>query len=209
MLASGEWFHDIAISLGRYGAGFALGNVLGLVLGVTTAHSRIARYSLGAILNFVRSTPTILLIPVAMVWLGIGEAEKVLVVAWGVLFPVWLNTHMGLSSVAKEYVWVAQSLGATKAQLYRHVYLPHTLLHVVTGARLAVATGFFALAATEAVGAFSGIGFRAFFSYQTFRTDRMIVAILTITSMAFIIDRLFVRVARRVVPWWRHAQIEG
>jgi ABC-type nitrate/sulfonate/bicarbonate transport system permease component len=209
MLASGEWLDDLGTSLGRYGAGFALGNVLGIILGLITGHSRIARYTVGSILNFARSTPTILLIPVAMVWLGIGEAAKILVITWGVLFPVWLNTHMGLAAVEKEYVWVAQSLGATKAQLYRHVYLPHTLLYIVTGARIAVATGFFALAATEAVGAFSGIGFRAFFAYQTFRTDRMIVAILTITSVAFIIDRLFVRVVQRVVPWWRHAQLEG
>src|SRR5437764_158769 len=106
MLASGEWLHDLGSSLGRYGAGFALGNVLGVGLGVITAHSRIARYTVGAILNFARSTPTILLIPVAMVWLGIGETEKILVVTWGVLFPVWLNTHMGLSAVVKEYVWV-------------------------------------------------------------------------------------------------------
>jgi ABC-type nitrate/sulfonate/bicarbonate transport system permease component len=209
MLASGEWLHDLGSSLGRFGAGFVLGNVLGVILGVVTGHSRIGRYTVGAILNFARSTPTILLIPVAMVWLGIGEAAKVLVITWGVLFPVWLNTHMGLAAVVKEYVWVAQSLGATKTQLYRHVYLPQTLLHIVTGARIAVATGFFALAATEAVGAFSGIGFRAFFSYQTFRTDRMIVAILTLTSVAFVVDRLFVRVVRRVVPWWRHAQLEG
>ena len=209
MLASGEWLHDLGSSLGRFGAGFAFGNVLGVILGVITGHSRIARYTVGAILNFARSTPTILLVPVAMVWLGIGEAAKVLVITWGVLFPVWLNTQMGLAAVEKEYVWVAQSLGATKAQLYRHVYLPHTLLHIVTGARIAVATGFFALAATEVVGAFSGIGFRAFFSYQNFRTDRMIVAILTLTSVAFVIDRLFVWVVRRVVPWWRHAQLEG
>lgn len=206
MLLSGEWLHDLGSSLGRYVAGFALGNVLGVILGAITGHSRIARYTLGAILNFARSTPTIVLIPVAMVWLGIDEAAKILVITWGVLFPVWLNTHMGLAAVEKEYVWVAQSLGATKAQLYRHVYLPHTLLYIVTGARMAVATGFFALAATEMVGAFSGIGFRAFFSYQTFRTDRMFVAILTITSVALIVDRFFVWVVRQMVPWWRNAQ---
>jgi ABC-type nitrate/sulfonate/bicarbonate transport system permease component len=206
MLASGEWQRDLASSLGRYGAGFVLGNVLGVLLGVLTGHYRIARYTVGAVLNFARSTPTIVLIPVAMVWLGIGESEKVLVVTWGVLFPVWLNTHTGLAAVEKEYVWLAQSLGATKAQLYRHVYLPHTLLHIVTGARMAVATGFFALAATEAVGAFSGIAFRAFFAYQTFRTDRMFVAILTITSLALVVDRLFVQLVRSVVPWWRSVQ---
>jgi ABC-type nitrate/sulfonate/bicarbonate transport system permease component len=208
MLASGEWFRDLGSSLGRYGAGFVLGNVLGVILGVTTGHVRIARLTLGAVLNFARSTPTIVLIPVAMVWLGIGEVAKILVVTWGVLFPVWLNTHMGLGTVRKEYVWVAQSLGATRAQLYRHVYLPHTLRYIVTGSRMAVATGFFALAATEAVGAFSGIAFRAFFAYQTFRTDRMFVAILTITSVAFVIDRLFVWVVRQSVPWWRNDQAE-
>lgn len=208
MLASGEWQRDLASSLGRYGAGFVLGNMLGVLLGVLTGHSRIARYTVGAVLNFARSTPTIVLIPVAMVWLGIGESEKVLVVTWGVLFPVWLNTHTGLVAVEKEYVWVAESLGATKAQLYRHVYLPHTALYILTGARMAVATGFFALAATEAVGAFSGIGFRAFFAYQTFRTDRMFVAILTITSVALVVDRLFVQLVRRVVPWWRNVKWE-
>jgi ABC-type nitrate/sulfonate/bicarbonate transport system permease component len=208
MVRSGEWQRDVASSLGRYGLGFVFGNLLGVLLGMLTGHSAIARHSIGVLLNFARSTPTIVLIPVAMVWLGIGESAKVLVVTWGVLFPVWLSTHTGLSAVERDYVWVAQSLGATRAQLYRHVYLPHTLLYLLTGARVAVATGFFALAATEAVGAFSGIAFRAFFSYQTFRTDRMFVAILTLTALALLVDRLFVRLVRLAVPWWRTTEWE-
>lgn len=121
----------------------------------------------------------------------------------GVTFPLWLNTHAGVSEVEREYIWAAQSLGATGWRIYLEVYVPRALPFIIAGTRMGIATGFFALAAAELAGAFSGIAFRIFYSYQLFRTDKMMVAILTIGFLGIVCDRLFVRIIRWLLPWWR------
>jgi len=134
---------------------------------------------------------------------------KDFVVTWGVTFPLWLNTHAGVSEVEREYVWAAQSLGASGWRLYSEIYIPRALPFVIAGTRMAIATGFFALAAAEMVGAFRGIAFRIFYSYQFFRTDKMMVAILTIGLLSIVSDRLFVYVMRWLLPWWKGEERVG
>jgi|ERR1043165_4556356 NitT/TauT family transport system permease protein len=203
MVRSGEWLRDLAASVSRYGLGFVLGACFGILLGVLTGRIQILRDSLSPLLNFLRSTPSVALIPLAIVWFGIGESEKVFIVTWGVTFPSWLNTHAGVSEVEREYVWAAQSLGARGWRLYSEVHIPRALPFVIAGTRMAIATGFFALAAAEMAGAFSGIAFRIFYSYQFFRTDKMMVAILTIGFLSIVSDRLFVYTMRLLLPWWK------
>jgi NitT/TauT family transport system permease protein len=203
MVESGEWGNDLRDSLFRYGIGFALGNLLGILLGMLTGRVQTFRDYLSPLLNFLRSTPSVALIPLAIVWFGIGDLQKIFVVAWGVTFPVWLNTHAGVSEVEREYVWAAQSLGARGWRIYREVYVPRALPFIITGSRMGIATAFFALAAAEMSGAFSGVAFRIFHSHQMFRTDKMMVAILTIGLLGIVCDRVFVRVMRWFLPWWK------
>jgi ABC-type nitrate/sulfonate/bicarbonate transport system, permease component len=203
MIETGEWGRDLQYSLFRYMIGFILGNLLGILLGVLTGRIQVIRDSLGPLLNFLRSTPSVALIPLAIVWFGIGEPQKIFIVTWGVTFPVWLNTFSGVSEVESEYVWAAQSLGAKKWQIYREVYFFRALPFIIAGARMGIATGFFALAAAEMGGAFEGIAFRIFNSHQMFRTDKMMVAILTIGLLGITFDRLFVFLMRWLLPWWK------
>jgi ABC-type nitrate/sulfonate/bicarbonate transport system permease component len=203
MVKSGEWLRDLGASLSRYGVGFLLGTFLGILLGILTGRIQLLRDSLSPLLNFLRSTPSVALIPLAIVWFGIGEPQKIFVVAWGVTFPLWLNTHAGVSEVEREYVWAARSLGAKGWRIYLEVYLPHALPFIIAGTRMGIATAFFALAAAEMSGAFSGVAFRIFYSYQLFRTDKMMVAILTIGFLGIVSDRVFVHVVRWLLPWWK------
>lgn len=203
MVESGEWTRDLGASLSRYGIGFLLGAFLGILLGVLTGRVQLLRDSFSPLLNFLRSTPSVALIPLAIVWFGIGESQKIFIVAWGVTFPLWLNTHAGVAEVEREYVWAARSLGAMGWRIYSEVYVPRALPFIIAGTRMGIATGFFALAAAEMAGAFSGVAFRIFYSYQLFRTDKMMVAILTIGFLGIVGDRLFVRVMRLLVPWWK------
>lgn len=202
MAKSGEWLSDLFSSLFRYLTGFILGNLLGIILGFLTGRLPIIRYSLGPLLNFLRSTPSVALIPLAIVWFGIGDLEKIFIVAWGVTFPVWLNTYSGVTEVETEYIWAAQSLGANQFQIYYEIYFHRALPFIIAGSRMSVATGFFALAASEMSGAFSGIAFRIFHSHQMFQTDKMMVAILTIGLLGIISDRIFVWTMQWLLPWW-------
>lgn len=119
MVESGEWAKDLGASLSRYGTGFVLGCLLGILLGMLTGRIQLLRDSFSPLLNFLRSTPSVALIPLAIVWFGIGESQKIFIVTWSVTFPLWLNTHAGVSEVEREYVWAAQSLGAKGWRLFQ------------------------------------------------------------------------------------------
>jgi ABC-type nitrate/sulfonate/bicarbonate transport system permease component len=208
MLIAGQWSEDLLASMGRYLCGFIIGNILGVFLGLLTGRNIGLRNALTPLLNFLRSTPSIALIPLAIVWFGIGEGEKIFIIGWGVTFPVWLNTHSGVAEIEKEYIWAARSLGSTGWDLFRSVYLFRSLPFIIAGSRTAIANGFFALAAAEMAGAFSGTAFRIFYSHQMFQTGKMMVSILTIGFLSLILDRLFVWLMRWRLPWWHGDNIE-
>lgn len=197
----GTWWKDVRYSGARYLTGYAIGNAVGIVLGFLTGRIQILNRLISPVLNYLRATPSVALVPAAIVWFGIGEMEKIFIVAWGCTFPVWINTFAGSREVETEYIWAAQTLGASGWKLYMEVYLPRALPYIVAGSRVSIATGFFALAAAEMAGAYEGIGFRIFHAHEFFRTDIMFSAILTIGLFALICDNLFVQIVRLALPW--------
>jgi NitT/TauT family transport system permease protein len=203
MLRSGELLADARASAWRWLAGFLLGNLLGLSLGLLTGRSRLARDTLGQMMNLLRCIPFIVLIPLAILWFGIDEAEKVFMVAWGVVFPVWLNAQAGIAEVEKEYVWAAQSLGAKGIRMYAEVLIPRALPFIIAGTRMGIATGVFALAAAEMAGAFSGLAYRIYYSHQMFQTEKMMAGIVTVACLGLVLDRVFVWGMRAAFPWWQ------
>lgn len=205
MARSGELMSDLQASGVRWGLGFFFGTVSGVIVGLITSRMVIARASVGPLLHFLRATPFIVLIPLAILWFGIGETEKVVLVTWGVFFPVWLNTLAGVDELEEEYVWAAQSLGIVRLRMYVEVVLPRALPFIVAGMRISIATGTFALAAAEMAGAFEGIAYRIFYSHQMFQTERMMAGIVVVGCLGFTLDRLFCWGAYRLMPWWERA----
>ena len=201
MAGSGELWGDLKASASRWGLGFVLGTALGLAGGLLFGRVRIFRETVSPLLHFARATPFIALIPLAILWFGIGELGKVLLVAWGVFFPVWLNTQSGVEGVEEEYLWAAQSLGIRASRMYTEVLFPHSLPFVLAGMRIGISTGTFALAAAEMAGAFEGLVFRIFYSHQMFQTDRMMAGIVMVGCLAFTLDRLFYWGVRTATPW--------
>jgi len=201
MAVSGLLWTDFAATGHRWLLGLLIGNVLGIALGVLTGSWRFARGSVGTLMHALRTIPFLILIPVAMLWLGLGEAEKVGIAAWGAAFPVWLNAQTSLLNVEREYVWAARSLGARNLRLVWEVHLPRSLPFLVAGLRVSIATTTFALAAAEMSGAFEGLGFRVFYTYQMFQTDKMMAGIVVISLAGLLLDRLFVLTVERLVPW--------
>ena len=201
MARSGQLLGDFKASAFRWGLGFALGTALGLADGLLSGRVRTLRETASQLLHFMRSTPTIVLIPVAILWFGIGELEKVLLVAWGVFFPVWLNAQSGVEGAEEEYVWIAQSLGIRGWRLYTEVFFPRALPFVLAGMRIGISTGTFALAAAEMAGAFEGLVFRVLYSHQMFQTEKMMAGILVVGCLGFTLDRFFYWGVRTITPW--------
>lgn len=201
MAGSGMLWLDFKATGRRWLLGLVIGNLLGVVFGLLTGSSRYARGSVGSVLHALRAVPFLIMIPIAMLWLGLGEWEKVAIAAWGAGFPVWLNAQTSMLGVEPEYVWAARSLGARGWRLLWEVHLPRCLPFLLAGLRVSIATTTFALGAAEMSGAFEGLGFRIFYAYQMFQTDKMVADIVVMSLAALILDRLFVLGTNRLMPW--------
>jgi NitT/TauT family transport system permease protein len=199
-LRSGLILHDTIASLGRVLVGFVAGSILGMLLGVATGLSETADATVGQILQLARPIPPIAIVPLVILWIGIGEPAKWFVVAFGVLFPVWINTHSGIRQVQTTYVWTARSMGASGVTLVRTVYIPAAAPYLFAGLRMALAIAFFCLVAAEMAGASEGLMYRVDLAQLTFRTDRMLEGIVLLGVLSACLDGLLMFSLRRFFP---------
>ncbi len=199
--ANGEFTTDVLASTGRVLAGFLIGSMLGILLGILTGRINLFRLTLGQIAHFLRNIPSIAFVPLAILWFGIGETSKIFLVMWGVIFPVWVNTHQGMIQVDKHYIWAIKSLGANKLQTLKEVIFTNAMPFIASGMRIGIAIAFITLVAAEMAGAFSGIGYRISVSHSVFRVDKMILGIVTLGVLGFIADKAYVIAVKRFFPW--------
>ena len=192
---------DLKVSLTRAAIGFSIGASLGILIGLLTARIKLVSIALEPFLNLLRPIPAIALVPVAIVWFGIGEGSKYFVISYTVFLAVWLNTHAGASDVASTYIRAARSLGASKFREFFEVIIPASAQHIVVGLRLGAALAFLSLVAAELSGASSGIGFRLQDARQFMRTDRMFVGLIELGILGALLDAVFVFFSRRIVHW--------
>ena len=201
MAESGVLWRDLAVSLSRAAIGFAIGASLGVGLGLMTGRVEIVRTLLQPFLNLLRPIPAIALVPVAIVWFGIGEGSKWFVISYTVFLTVWFNTHHGMEYVPDTYVRAARSLGASKAREFVQVVVPAAAPHIFAGIRLGVALAFLSLIAAELSGASSGLGYRLQEARQYIRTDRMFALLIILGILGATVDAVVHRIGRRLVHW--------
>lgn len=197
----GVLMSDLHISLTRAAIGFSIGASLGILLGLLTARVKIVSIALEPFLNLLRPIPAIALVPVAIVWFGIGEGSKYFVIAYTVFLAVWLNTHAGAAEVASTYIRAARSLGASRTREFFEVIIPASAPAIFVGLRLGAALAFLSLVAAELSGASAGIGFRLQDARQFIRTDRMFVGLIQLGILGALLDAAFAYTGRRLVHW--------
>ncbi len=197
----GVLISDLQISLKRAAIGFTIGSTLGVLIGLLTARVFAFSVALEPFLTLLRPIPAIALVPIAIVWFGIGEGSKYFVISYTVFLAVWLNTHAGASSVAGTYIRAARSLGANRFREFFEVVVPAAAPHIVVGLRLGAALAFLSLVAAELSGASSGIGFRLQDARQFIQTDRMFVGLIELGILGALLDSVFVLISRRLVHW--------
>jgi len=127
------------VSLSRAAIGFLIGATLGVAVGLATGRTQLFQMLLGPFLTLMRPIPAIALVPVAIVWFGIGEGSKYFVVSYTVFLTVWFNTHHGMQYVPETYLRAARTLGASKLREFATVVLPAAAPHIFAGIRLGVA----------------------------------------------------------------------
>jgi len=141
-------------------------------------------------------------VPLAIVWFGLGDLSKVMLIAWGTFFPVWVNTFIGVRDLPPVYLRSAASLGAGRVQQVFLVALPAALPFVFAGLRQATAVAFVVLVAAELVGAEQGLGYLISFAHLVFRVDIMFVGLIFLGAIGFAADHLFASLLTRLFPWY-------
>ncbi|MBM3607671.1 MAG: ABC transporter permease [Alphaproteobacteria bacterium] len=201
MWNAGTLTPDIRISVERAVIGFAIGASLGVLLGVVTGRTQFFRTLLNPFLTLLRPIPAIALVPVAIVWFGIGEGSKYFVISYTVFLAVWFNTHHGMDFVPEIYIRASRSLGASRLREFLTVVVPAAAPHIVSGLRLGVALALLSLVAAELTGASSGIGYRLQEARQYIRTDRMFALLVLLGIIGALVDLAVHRISRALVHW--------
>lgn len=194
LLVSGDLLDALAVSSLRVLQGFTLGAVAGLVLGVVVGTSRHADAILDPPLQMLRALPHLGLIPLFILWFGIGEAPKVLLIALGVVFPIYLNTASGLRQVDPKLLDMATVFGMTRRQRLTEVILPSIAPQVLVGVRQSLAIAWLTLIVAEQLNATTGLGYLIMNARDFFRIDVIIVGLVVYALLGIATDAL-VRVA--------------
>ena len=192
LIVSGELAGHIVISLQRAMAGFALATVLGVAAGLFTARIRVLQHITDPVLQGFRSIPVIALVPLSLIWFGIGEWSKIALVTWGAFFPIWIASFIGVRDVHPVYLRSAASLGADRRQTMLFVILPSALPLILAGLRQALAIALIVLVAAEIAGARGGVAYMVAISHQLFRVDIMFIG-LAVLGRAWLPPRPAVR----------------
>lgn len=201
LVQDGTLVSDIGISLLRAASGFAIGGSIGFALGIAVGFSRTAGLLLDRTILMLRAIPFLAVLPLVIVWLGIGEGAKIFLVAFGVAFPIYMNTVLGIRQVDPKLVELGRVTGLSTWTLIRRIILPGALPSILNGVRYALATAWLALVVAETIAASSGIGFLAMDAREFLRTDVIVLVIVIYAVIGVAADSLARLLERRLLAW--------
>ncbi|MCI3239212.1 ABC transporter permease [Streptomyces spinosisporus] len=194
---------DILTSLERAAYGFAIGLTAGVVLALASGLSRVGEALIDGTVNLNRAIPTLGLIPLFILWLGIGEAFKIAIIAIVVYIPIYLNTHAALSGIDSRFVELAEVQGLSRLQFVRKIVVPGALPGFFVGLRLGVTGSWLGLVVLEQINATSGLGYMMFQAQNYGQSDVILVGLLVYGVFGLISDSVVRLVERRVLSWRR------
>jgi sulfonate transport system permease protein len=201
LATAGSLLNDLGVSLARAAAGFTIGGTVGFVLGTLVGFSRVAEAAIDRSVQMIRAIPFLAVLPLVIVWLGVGEAEKIFLVALGVTFPIYINTTLGIRQVDPKLLELGRVQGLSTLELIRRIILPGALPSILTGVRYALATAWLALVVAETIGAQSGIGFLAMDAREFLRTDVVVLTIVIYALIGVAADGIARFLERRLLAW--------
>ncbi len=198
-----DWsiFEHIGISVARALGGFVVAALIGVPLGILVGRLSWAFAIVDPWIEMLRPVPPIAFLPLVVLWFGIGETSKVVVTAYGALFPILINTIHGVRSIENSLIRAARTLGASNQQIFYLVVLPGAVPSIVTGLRLGAGMGIFVLVAAELLGSSSGLGWLIMDSREHFMIDRIMVGIVALGIVGYLINRGLLATENWLVKW--------
>jgi ABC-type nitrate/sulfonate/bicarbonate transport system permease component len=196
----GGWY-ALEISATEFGVGFALSLVVGLLLGMAMGWWRWLEFLVDPLVNFGYAAPRIALVPLLVVWFGIGTPSKVAVVFLSAVFPIIINTMSGVKTADASLVRVARSFNAPSLQVFRTVALPGALPSIVTGIRLGIGQGLIGMVVGELIASTAGLGYTIETAGNNFQTSLMFVAVVIVSGIGVVLTQSLRTVERRLDRW--------
>jgi sulfonate transport system permease protein len=188
-------------SVQRVLVGFAVGAAIGLVLAVVAGLSRLGEDAVDPPMQMLRTLPHFGLIPLFIVWMGIGEMPKIALIAMGVMFPLYVNTVAGIRSVDRRFLEAAKTLRLTTRQRLRHVVIPGAIPQALVGLRLSLGVAWLSLIVAETVSADSGLGYMINNAREFLQTDVIVVGLAVYSLLGLLTDSLVRYLERKALAW--------
>lgn len=201
LLADGELQHHLWVSLGRVVKGLTLGVLAGTVLALLAGLSRWGEDLVDPPVQMMRTVPVLALTPLFILWFGIGEETKYLLIALGTTFPIYLNTFAGIRGIDARLIDAARTLGLSRSQVIRKVILPGALPGFLTGLRYSAGIAWLVLVVGEQINATSGIGYLITQARTAFRTDVIVLCLVIYALLGLTTDAIVRAIERRALAW--------
>lgn len=193
--------HATLVSTERALSGFAIGAIIALVLALAAGLSKLGELAVDPPLQMLRMLPHLGLVPLFIIWMGIGETPKVTLVAFGAAFPLYLNTFSGIRNIDRKMLEAAKSMELTWPQQIRHVIIPGALPQALTGLRQSLGVAWLTLIVAEQMAADDGIGKMINDAREFLMTDRIVVGLVVYMILGLITDAVVRLIERRTLAW--------
>ncbi len=201
MFVSGEIYNDLYVSGVEFAWGYFLSVIFAIPFGIACGWYRRVSYIFDPFINAMNATPRVALLPLVIIWLGIGILSKVGIIFLGAVFPILINTRDGVKTTPHNLLNAARSFGASEWQIFKSVVLPSTLPFILTGLRLGVGRALIGVMVGELYAATAGIGFMITVAGATFQTDKVFVGVLIFAISGVIAMELLTKLESRFDKW--------
>src|SRR5574341_960041 len=201
LFASGEIWNDLRVSGIEFAWGYFLSAAVGVPFGIACGWYRRMAYIFDPFINAMNATPRVALLPLVIIWLGIGILSKVGIIFLGAIFPILINTRDGVKTTPHNLLTAARSFGASEWQIFKSVVLPSTVPFILTGLRLGVGRALIGVMVGELYAATAGIGFMITVAGATFQTDKVFVGVLIFAITGMISMELLTKLEARFDKW--------
>lgn len=207
MMADGSLFWHVAVSLERVLVGYGAGCVVGVLIGALMGRVALFGQFAAPLLQLLRPISPVALVPLSIIWFGIGDLSRYFIIFYGVVIIMIMNTAAGVSSTPNIRLNAARCLGAKPGQQFRRIIIPSAVPYILTGMRVALGFAFMGIVAAEMIAAQSGIGYLIMQSRALLRTDVMFVGLVTLGVLGAIIDGCFKIAIDRTMKRYMEYQI--
>ncbi|MER2107841.1 MAG: ABC transporter permease subunit [Solibacillus sp.] len=201
LIKSGELLESVVISTQRAFLGFLIGGSIGLTLGLLNGISRYSELFLDSTIQMMRTIPHLALVPLVILWFGIAEPAKLILIVLGVFFPIYLNTFHGIRSIDPGLIEMGKVYKLTKFELFKHIILPGALPSILVGIRYSLGIMWLTLIVAETVAADSGIGYLAMQGREFMQMDIIVLAILIYALLGKLSDSIAKFLEKRWLQW--------